>query len=937
MDSPRVAPALTRRILFIDAFDSFTNNIIGMLVQSTNANITKIHINDKNVNQNFDEIVCAFDAVVVGPGPGHPANPMDVGVIEKLWRLSDTQMIPVLGICLGFQSLCLHHGAKISRLHRPRHGVVTCPTHQSNDIFSGIGELEATQYHSLHAVLDESNTRTSFWQPSFQCPSLQPLAWDLTDDSNGPILMGVRHSEKPYWGVQFHPESICTSEAGKKLVINWWHSAQEWLAARNRLLVGCWGGEINGTDATPAAARNGDQRSRVGYELRSTIGTENIFLRWGKHSATTICPTALVDALGLGRDEVLLLDSQDHTSGNLSILGLVVPGKAMKVTYNVSEKVLRYGADEKKMLSMPVTSIDEIWPILQEALDLHNPRREHASRASTPGPEIVHTGLDGFVAGHLPSESPFWGGFMGYISYEAGLETINVDLHENCAADDTPDINFAFIHRSIVIDHKSKDVFIQSLLPGDWPWILFAGRMIGDIAVRSQLRGNLSWSGSAQEATQEMLLTKVLNSALIERPTEVAYRKKVLRCQDFLLSGDSYELCLTDETEIKFPNAQVDPWLLYKRLRQKNPAPFGAFIHLSNMVIVGSSPERFLKWSRDGHCQFRPIKGTVKKSPDMTRELANEILGSSKERAENLMIVDLIRHDLCGVVGPHNSWVSKLMVVEEYETVYQLVSVIEGQLPDRDLDPTGPRGIHVLKASLPPGSMTGAPKKRSCEILRDVECRPRGVYAGVLGYMDIGGSGDFSVVIRTAVRTSARSGDLRHSHSSTDGQVYVGESQPIQHQSESIQGNTVVHAACGNSVNEHGNKRSQVHNNDVRINGNDINGAYTNGVTVGTPCNGAHANDVHINGAGAQLSTNHGRDANGIDIECADGVNGDNHKIAFNHTSIKGDVSPGISGGMETWRVGAGGAITVQSTDEGEFLEMETKASSVLDALFPRA
>jgi len=121
------------------------------------------------------------------------------------------------------------------------------------------------------------------------------------------------------------------------------------------------------------------------------------------------------------------------------------------------------------------------------------------------------------------------------------------------------------------------------------------------------------------------------------------------------------------------------------------------------------------------------------------------ILKSRKEQAENLMIVDLIRHDLSGVVGAGNVEVTKLMAMEEYETVYQLVSVIEGQMP-----PSSDRtSIDVLAASLPPGSMTGAPKKRSCELLRDIEKRRRGVYGGVLGYLDVGGGGDFSVVIRT--------------------------------------------------------------------------------------------------------------------------------------------------------------------------------------------
>jgi para-aminobenzoate synthetase len=190
------------------------------------------------------------------------------------------------------------------------------------------------------------------------------------------------------------------------------------------------------------------------------------------------------------------------------------------------------------------------------------------------------------------------------------------------------------------------------------------------------------------------------------------------------------------------------------------------------------------------------------------------------------MIVDLIRHDLSGVVGADKTWVSKLMVIEEYETVYQLVSVIEGQLPDPDLDRDGPRGIDVLRSSLPPGSMTGAPKKRSCEILTDIEQRPRGVYSGVLGYMDVGGAGDFSVVIRTAVRGNDRRSKSEEKNKSADT--------------------------------ESGHE------------------------TLKSKTRGAFASPQQA----------------------------------------------------EVWRIGAGGAVTIQSTDEGEFLEMEVKSSSVLGALF---
>jgi para-aminobenzoate synthetase len=251
-------------------------------------------------------------------------------------------------------------------------------------------------------------------------------------------------------------------------------------------------------------------------------------------------------------------------------------------------------------------------------------------------------------------------------------------------------------------------------------------------------------------------------------------------------------------------------WPLYRKLRGLNAAPFAAYMRLKSLdqeiTILSSSPERFLSWNRNGGCQYRPIKGTVKKTDGMTLQDAEAILKPSlnaKDVAENLMITDLIRHDLHGVAGAGNVHVTKLFGVEEYKTVFQLVSVIEGKLPllaiesgnlrkpprlnsnispvkskahhqtyshkngiatpDTDEESEAPHiaspqqlsGIDVLAASLPPGSMTGAPKKRSCELLQDIEeGKPRGIYSGVLGYLDVGGGGDFAVVIRTAYRWS---------------------------------------------------------------------------------------------------------------------------------------------------------------------------------------
>lgn len=781
--SRRTISSEPRRILYIDAYDSFANNVVGLLQQTTKAQVTVIRIDDKYATENFTKLIKAFDAIVVGPGPGHPSNPEDVGVINQLWQLSEEDMVPVLGICLGFQSLCLNHGASVTKLRQARHGIICQPIHQDTDIFSQVGVLEATQYHSLFVNLlsDASFHQKNPWLPSEKCPKLLPLAWEMDDAENGPILMGVRHSEKPFWGVQFHPESICTCKAGQRIMSNWWkqvlaspfkEKSFKGLQQPFHLRIGS--GQVKNIE--PGHEIIG---SHLLNELRSVAGDGDAFLRFGSHSGVKVSPADILEALNLNHNEVILLDSQGHSMGRFSILGVTTPGKTMRVTYNAYRKVMQYGFGPARMHSVKLDSIDSVWPILQEALDMHAPQTlRRSSRPSSPGYEALGRGLDCFNSGHPPSESPFWGGFMGYISYEAGLETIDVEL-DQAHATGIPDINFAFIHRSLVIDHQESKAYIQSLLPGDWPWILDVGSTIDGLVCRQEL-------GLLSNPDNNSILQESLNGAVLNRPTESSYKRKIRECQEFLATGDSYELCLTDETEIKIAASNhIDPWQLYKQLRMNNAAPFGAYMHLSNMTVVGSSPERFLQWTRQGHCQFRPIKGTVKKGPEMTSERAHQILNTSKERAENLMIVDLIRHDLCGVVGVDNSWVPKLMVVEEYEKVYQLVSVIEGQLAEQTTG-HGPRGMDVLRASLPPGSMTGAPKKRSCTILRDVESRARGVYSGVLGYMDVGGAGDFSVVIRTAVHHEIQKPDstqLKVQHNDRWGKWTVGAGGAVTIQS----------------------------------------------------------------------------------------------------------------------------------------------------------
>jgi para-aminobenzoate synthetase len=353
---------------------------------------------------------------------------------------------------------------------------------------------------------------------------------------------------------------------------------------------------------------------------------------------------------------------------------------------------------------------------------------------------------------------PFWGGLVGYLGYELGLEALKVPLmhRKGFSRKNNPDLSLVFVERSIVVDSHFGDVYIQSLKTDDDQWMEETAHCLTQAA--------LTLTSTALPCDPPVALFS--QPPVIHLPLEKVYKARILEAKEYLFSGDSYELCLTARTRITVQPRRIPTsfsWELYKRLRRYNPAPYSGFLRLHPSTLLSSSPERFLSVSRPPHsrCQLRPIKGTVRKAPGITREVAERMLaGNNKEVAENLMIVDLIRHDLHGAVGEDVS-VKQFCRVEEYETVWQMVSVIEGVAPpsDSDVDSQRMLGWDTLRRSFPPGSMTGAPKKRSVEILQTLEDNNRGIYSGVFGYWDVGGGGDWSVVIRSCFKYDDRSRD----------------------------------------------------------------------------------------------------------------------------------------------------------------------------------
>ncbi len=222
-----------------------------------------------------------------------------------------------------------------------------------------------------------------------------------------------------------------------------------------------------------------------------------------------------------------------------------------------------------------------------------------------------------------------------------------------------------------------------------------------------------------------------------------SYRRAVQQCKDYIAAGDIFEVNMTQRFACPI---SVTPWQLYCRLRRINPAPFAAYLNFPELTVASASPERFLQ-VRGRQVETRPIKGTRRRGRNPFEDacLRQELVSSEKDRAELVMIVDLERNDLGRVCSFGSVHVPELICLEEYPTVWHLVSTVRGTLEN------GKDVGDLLKASFPGGSITGAPKIRAMEIIEELEPVKRGVYTGSIGYLGFDGGCDLNIVIRTFV------------------------------------------------------------------------------------------------------------------------------------------------------------------------------------------
>lgn len=331
---------------------------------------------------------------------------------------------------------------------------------------------------------------------------------------------------------------------------------------------------------------------------------------------------------------------------------------------------------------------------------------------------------------------PFSGGAIGYIEYDFGQRLENL-LPPQQITPGTDELHFDFYDLIFAFDHHEKRcVLFSSGFPE-------ADEEARKDRAKQRARHALDLLAAAKPAGAHG--SDAGMGIWQSNFTAEKYEAAVKRVQDYILAGDIYQANISQRFTCPIP-ASFNHKTFYKILRTVNPAPFSAFLRSGDRVIASSSPERFLRCAA-GQVEARPIKGTARRAIDPTEDakVARNLAASEKDRAENTMIVDLLRNDLSRVCAPGSVKVPHLCALETYEGLHHLTSVVTGELREgRDI-------VDLIAATFPGGSITGAPKLRAMDIITEIEQAARGLYCGAIGYLGFDGSLDLNIAIRTVI------------------------------------------------------------------------------------------------------------------------------------------------------------------------------------------
>jgi para-aminobenzoate synthetase len=680
------------KTLLLDNYDSFSHILYQYLWE---VNGERPHF-VRNDEWTLDRIRSeSFDNILISPGPGRPDRPGDFGVCAEVIRAFPD--VPILGVCLGHQGLGHFGGGAVISAPEVRHGKPSRILHDGRGLFEGLPQgFEAVRYHSL--VVSREGLP----------PGIEITATS-EDDSQ---IMGLRLPSRPGYGVQFHPESIGTAH-GKALLANFRKLTEEWKGRGAAVPRGASHGRRPGipqADITAPSPSDPAPPSTLAasHPRKPRLPAAQVELPWAD-------PEAVFQTL-------FTPDASAALAYWLDAPAPPVPGET-RASYMGTGRLLH------EVRGPTLRSFDPAHP---EAAEV----REGDPFA------LLQALIDALPDADLPFA--FRGGLVGWLGYGLKRHAGGGDLPATPASD-LPDALFLEPSRFLrfdpgarkVIAHLRPDSGAEDLawlqaLPGRWaalsaPPALDLGRAGPDPRSLSGFR--TPWTLSAPKPR---------------------YLESIQSLQQAIREGETYEACLTNELRA---SSDPDPWTVYRVLRRTNPAPYAAFLRFPGLAVLSSSPERFLRLEAGGNAgpgarlTSRPIKGTRPRgdTPAEDAALRASLASHPKDRSENLMIVDLVRNDFGKVCALGTVTVPESMVVEEHPTVFQLVSEVEGRLIP------GTPALEAVRACFPGGSMTGAPKKRTMELLEAREGRDRGIFSGALGWLGSDGSLDLGMVIRTLV------------------------------------------------------------------------------------------------------------------------------------------------------------------------------------------
>ncbi|MFD5015259.1 aminodeoxychorismate synthase component I [Streptomyces chartreusis] len=542
-----------------------------------------------------------------------------------------------------------------------------------------------------------------------------PPQLEVTARAEDGVIMGLRHRELPRWGVQFHPESIST-EYGAELMANF-----------RRLALAARPGRQVPQPRTAAPARHPATPTAAGPSPEPALRAHVRFLE------RAVDAESAFTALHGDSSRAFWLDSA-HVEPGLSRFSF------MGDADGPDGEVLTYRVGDASVIVEPSGGI---------------PYLEHGT---------IFDVLDGRLRREVTGteDLPFdlCGGYVGYFGYELKADT---GADKNAHRAPAPDAMWLRAHRFLAVDHLEGRTYLVGLAePSD---AAYAEEWLDRTAAVLRTLPDAVAARPVPTAADPDV------TRWLARPRE-QYLADIAASQRQLRAGESYEICLTNSLRLPAP---VDDLAYYRRLRSLNPAPYAALLRLGELSVFCSSPERFLRIDRDRTVESKPIKGTTRRNPDpaLDEALRASLPGDPKTRAENLMIVDLLRNDLGRICRVGSVHVPAFMATESYTTVHQLVSTVRGTLRQ------DASAVDCVKACFPGGSMTGAPKLRTMEIIDSLEDQARGIYSGALGFIGYSGTADLNIVIRTAVR-------WREELSVGAGGAIVLDSQPLAEYDEML-------------------------------------------------------------------------------------------------------------------------------------------------------